>query len=214
MIVNRGTRAADSARAAPRIIIRTCPPCSRWTICAATPSPAPSSRRPRCRKCHHEARLRAGRSDPGAGPLPQDLTLRHRVADYRAGDLERRYPKLAIEEDFFVNYGSCRAAAPPDAPRQRTSLGPKAALEAGACGARVRARARRGAPADVDARFAARQDHQLVRRLLQRQARSCSDGMHYRGLLRVARREGGIRPLRGARGRRRRRADPEARLTR
>ena len=35
----------------------------------------------------------------------QDLTLRHRVLDYRAGDLERRYPRLPLEEDFFVNYG-------------------------------------------------------------------------------------------------------------
>jgi len=35
----------------------------------------------------------------------QDLTLRHRVKGYRAGDLERRYPRLALEEDFFVNFG-------------------------------------------------------------------------------------------------------------
>jgi uncharacterized protein len=35
----------------------------------------------------------------------QDLTLRHRVVDYRAGDLERRYPRLVIEEDLFINYG-------------------------------------------------------------------------------------------------------------
>jgi len=36
---------------------------------------------------------------------PQDLTLRHRVKDYCVGDLERRYVKLGIEEDFFVTYG-------------------------------------------------------------------------------------------------------------
>ncbi len=35
----------------------------------------------------------------------QDLILAHRVTDYRAGELERRYPRLAIEEAFFVNYG-------------------------------------------------------------------------------------------------------------
>src|SRR3546814_13856011 len=34
----------------------------------------------------------------------QDLTLRNRVAGYRAGDLERRYPRLALAEAFFVNY--------------------------------------------------------------------------------------------------------------
>src|SRR6266542_6609203 len=45
-------------------------------------------------------------ADPIRAPArAQDLTLRHRVANYRAGDLERRYPRLAIEEDFFVNYG-------------------------------------------------------------------------------------------------------------
>src|SRR5580698_8360751 len=45
-------------------------------------------------------------ADPIRAPArAQDLTLRHRVRDYRAGDLERRYPRLAIEEDFFVNYG-------------------------------------------------------------------------------------------------------------
>src|SRR3990167_5009938 len=45
-------------------------------------------------------------ADPIRAPArAQDLTLRHRVKDYRAGDLEARYPRLAIEEDFFVNYG-------------------------------------------------------------------------------------------------------------
>src|SRR5271155_3611009 len=45
-------------------------------------------------------------ADPIRAPArAQDLTLRHRVAGYRAGDLERRYPRLALEEDFFVNYG-------------------------------------------------------------------------------------------------------------
>src|ERR1041384_3524856 len=45
-------------------------------------------------------------ADPIRAPArAQDLTLRHRVIDYRAGDLERRYAKLPIEEDFFINYG-------------------------------------------------------------------------------------------------------------
>ena len=45
-------------------------------------------------------------ADPIRAPArAQDLTLRHRVTGYRAGDLERRYPQLGIEEDFFVNYG-------------------------------------------------------------------------------------------------------------
>src|SRR6202023_4263944 len=45
-------------------------------------------------------------ADPIRAPArAQDLTLRHRVTGYRAGDLERLYPKLGLEEDFFVNYG-------------------------------------------------------------------------------------------------------------
>src|SRR5216684_6244568 len=45
-------------------------------------------------------------ADPIRAPArAQDLTLRHRVKGYVAGDLERRYSKLGIEEDFFVTYG-------------------------------------------------------------------------------------------------------------
>jgi hypothetical protein len=31
--------------------------------------------------------------------------IAHRVKDYRVGELERRYPRLPIEEAFFINYG-------------------------------------------------------------------------------------------------------------
>src|ERR1700683_1176694 len=45
-------------------------------------------------------------ADPIRAPArAQDLILRHRVKDYRAGDLERMYAKLGIEEGFFVVYG-------------------------------------------------------------------------------------------------------------
>src|SRR3954465_12872455 len=51
-------------------------------------------------------RLGFVQADPIRAPArAQDLTLRHRVKNYRAGDLERRYPSLGIEEDFFINYG-------------------------------------------------------------------------------------------------------------
>src|SRR3954454_21333437 len=51
-------------------------------------------------------RLGFVQADPIRAPArAQDLILRHRVKDYRAGDLERRYTSLDIEEDFFVNYG-------------------------------------------------------------------------------------------------------------
>ena len=42
-------------------------------------------------------------ADPIRAPArAQDLILRHRVNHYRAGDLERRYTKLGIAEDFFI----------------------------------------------------------------------------------------------------------------
>jgi uncharacterized protein YcaQ len=51
-------------------------------------------------------RLRFVQADPIRSPArAQDLTLRHRVEGYQAGDLQRLYPGLDVEEDFFVNYG-------------------------------------------------------------------------------------------------------------
>src|SRR5260370_19509138 len=51
-------------------------------------------------------RLGFVQADPIRAPArAQDLILRHRVKDYRAGDLERRYRQLGIEEDFFLVYG-------------------------------------------------------------------------------------------------------------
>src|SRR4029450_11943563 len=45
-------------------------------------------------------------ADPIRAPArAQDLTMRHGVIDYRAGDLERHYAALGVEEDFFINYG-------------------------------------------------------------------------------------------------------------
>src|SRR6195256_67616 len=50
-------------------------------------------------------------ADPIRAPArAQDLILRHRVNDYRAGDLERHYTKLGIEEDFFITYGFVTSA--------------------------------------------------------------------------------------------------------
>jgi uncharacterized protein YcaQ len=51
-------------------------------------------------------RLGFVQADPIRAPArAQDLILRHRVKDYRVGDLERRYSKISVEEDFFVTYG-------------------------------------------------------------------------------------------------------------
>ena len=125
------------------------------------------------------ARLGFVQADPIRAPArAQDLTLRHRVADYRAGDLERRYAKLAIEEDFFVNYGflprTLHHLMHPRAPR--TEWTKARWTQAHAVLEFVRERG-------VVNWFggSSNASTQLL------------DGMHYRGLLRVARREGGIR---------------------
>jgi uncharacterized protein YcaQ len=52
------------------------------------------------------ARLGFVQADPIRAPArAQDLILSHRVRDYRVGELERRYLRLAIGEAFFINYG-------------------------------------------------------------------------------------------------------------
>lgn len=55
-----------------------------------------------------EAMSRLGfvQADPIRSPArAQDLILRHRVKNYRAGDLERSYPKLGLEECYLYAYG-------------------------------------------------------------------------------------------------------------
>jgi uncharacterized protein YcaQ len=133
-------------------------------------------------------------ADPIRAPArAQDLTLRHRVTGYRAGDLERRYPKLPLEEDFFVNYGYLpRAHHQLMHPRTaRTVWTPARAEQAAAVLAFIRGR---GVvhPREVDAHFA----HGKVTNWFGGSSNASTqllDVMHYRGLLRVARREGGTR---------------------
>src|SRR5271169_4146417 len=133
-------------------------------------------------------------ADPIRAPArAQDLTLRHRVTGYRAGDLERLYPKLPLEDDFFVNYGYLpRAHHQLMHPRTaRTVWTAARAEQAAAVLAFIRGR---GAahPREVDAHFA----HGKVTNWFGGSSNASTqllDVMHYRGLLRVARREGGTR---------------------
>ncbi|HLL10015.1 MAG TPA: crosslink repair DNA glycosylase YcaQ family protein [Rubrivivax sp.] len=139
-------------------------------------------------------RLGFVQADPIRAPArAQDLTLRHRVAGYRAGDLERRYHRLPIEEDFFVNYGFLpRATQALMHPRQPRTVWPKARwAQAHAVLEFVR---ERGVvhPRDVDAAF----NHGKVKNWFGGNSNASTqllDGMHYRGLVRIARREGGVR---------------------
>jgi uncharacterized protein YcaQ len=133
-------------------------------------------------------------ADPIRAPArAQDLTLRHRVAGYAAGDLERRYARLDVHEDFFVNYGFLSG------PVWR-SMHPRRNLAPWDVATRRRARAllafvaERGRvhPREVDAHFA----HGSVTNYWGGSSSATThllDGMHYRGLLRVVRRDNGIR---------------------
>ncbi len=133
-------------------------------------------------------------ADPIRAPArAQDLILRHRVVGYRAGDLERRYARLPIEEDALVNYGFLprgllalmhpRIAARVWAPSMK-----KKATE-------VLAFIRERGPTHprlVEAQFAHGRStnawggtgHATTQLL---------DGMHYRGMLRIRKRDNGTR---------------------
>jgi uncharacterized protein YcaQ len=139
-------------------------------------------------------RLGFVQADPLRAPArAQDLTLRHRVAGYRAGDLEARYAQLAVEEDFFVNYGFVqRHIHHLMHPRTPRTVWPASRLkQAQEVLAFVR---ERGIvrPAQVDAQF----DHGSVTNWFGGNSKASTqllEGMHYRGMLRVAQREGGQR---------------------
>jgi uncharacterized protein len=132
-------------------------------------------------------------ADPMRAPArAQDLILAQRVKNYRAGDLERRYPRLAIEEAFFVNYGFLPREAldllhPRPAPR---SWDKKMNARADEVLAFVR---QQGAthPKDVQMHF----DHGRIERWGgdQNVSKYLLEGLHHRGFLRVVRRDSGAR---------------------
>ena len=135
-------------------------------------------------------------ADPIRAPSrAQDLILRHRVKDYHDGDLERRYPKLAIEEDALHNYGFLhrdlqallhprRIARPSRVERSHPGL-----LEPVLAFVRARGVAH---PRDLD-------QHHGGKSLTNYWGGSSAaathalDMLHYRGELRVVRRDAGIR---------------------
>ena len=139
-------------------------------------------------------RLGFVQADPIRAPArAQDLTLRHRVAGYRAGDLERRYPELDVHEDFFVNYGFVSRTVqglmhPRGGPRPWTAARGRhvrALLDFVRANGQVHPRA-------VDEHFA----HGTVTNYWGGSSSATThllEAMHYRGLLRVARREAGVR---------------------
>lgn len=131
-------------------------------------------------------------ADPIRAPArAQDLTLRPRVKDYRAGDLERQYARLPIEEDVFVNYGFVTR-------RLHGLMHPRAGLSPTASNKRAAALLafvrERGTvhPRDVDAHFA----HGRVTNYWGGSSSATThmlEALHYKGALRVAGRDTGIR---------------------
>ena len=139
-------------------------------------------------------RLGFVQADPIRAPArAQDLTLRHRVVGYRAGDLERRYPRLPIEEDYFVNYGYLlrehHRLMHPRTPPKRWSRSRAARAQELLAFIREQGTAH---PRVVDRRFA----HGKILNWFGGATNATTrllDEMHYRGLLRVARRDSGTR---------------------
>src|SRR5258706_8828828 len=141
-------------------------------------------------------------ADPIRAPArAQDLILRHRVKNYHSGDLERRYATLDIEEDFFVIYGFVtRSLQALMHPRSDSRVPAEDVGQPWASAQKKRAEQllafvhKRGAvhPREVDEHFS----HGTVKNYWGGSSNATThllDAMHYRGLLRVARREGGIR---------------------
>lgn len=146
-------------------------------------------------------RLGFVQADPIRSPArAQDLTLRHRVSNYRVGDLERRYVKLGVEEDFFITYGfvtrSIQALMHPRSDTCDPAEGhlPWPAERMKHAQHLLEFVRERGEvhPREVDAHFS----HGTVKNYWGGSSNATTqmlDAMHYRGLLRVARRENGIR---------------------
>ena len=140
-------------------------------------------------------------ADPIRAPArAQDLMLRHRVKDYRVGDLERRYAKLGVEEDFFVTYGfvtrSLQALMHPrsDACVPAEGRGPWPSARRKRAQLLLEFIRERGEvhPREVDDHFA----HGTVKNYWGGSSNATThllDAMHYRGMLRVVRRDSGIR---------------------
>jgi hypothetical protein len=136
-------------------------------------------------------RLGFVQADPIRAPArAQDLTLRHRVDGYLAGDLERRYAELEIEEDVFINYGFL--------PRRHLALMHPRKKPWDATSKKRAARLlaivkERGEVHPRDLEHLAMGTVKNYWGGSSNAATFLLDAMHYRGMLRVARREAGIR---------------------
>ena len=134
-------------------------------------------------------RLGFVQADPIRSPArAQDLILRHRVRNYKAGDLEARYSKLKLEEDYLYAYGFVTHALSNilhPRPRMRLTTSEMRLFEV------VSAR-RKIHPRDLDAYFE-REREVNAWGSYSKATTAILQSLHYRGVLRVAGRENGIR---------------------
>jgi uncharacterized protein YcaQ len=133
-------------------------------------------------------------ADPIRSPArAQDLILRQRVENYRAGDLERRYARLGLEEDFLYAYGFM----PKEIARllhPRPELDGRQHRPTGLAADVLAFVHERGAthPQDLVAHFGKNRAENNWGGFSQATTRALQS-LHYYGLLRVARRRDGIR---------------------
>jgi uncharacterized protein len=145
-------------------------------------------------------RLGFVQADPIRSPArAQDLILRHRVQGYRAGDLEQQYASLDVEEDYLYAYGFLSKPVWQLLHPRKTP--PLRALEKKVLETVTRL---------GEAHPRALEAHLGKRRVVNawggysKATTHALEWLHWRGLLRIARRENGIRvyhPLDFAQGR-------------
>lgn len=135
-------------------------------------------------------------ADPIRAPArAQDLILRHRVTNYRAGDLERGFGRLALEEDYLYAYGFLprttahllhprHDATAPDGRHVPTGLAAEVLAFV--------AEKRLAHPADLEASFGRERTVNGWGGMSKATTRALHILQHH-GLLRVARRQEGIR---------------------
>jgi uncharacterized protein YcaQ len=143
-------------------------------------------------------RLGFVQADPIRSPArAQDLILRHRVKDYRAGDLEQQYARLGLEEDLLYAYGFMPTATwqllhPRGAhPKYWNGYGTKiTAAEQRVLEFALERQCLH--PRDLETEFGRKRQMNAWGGQSKATTRTL-EALHYRGLLRVVRRENGIR---------------------
>jgi uncharacterized protein YcaQ len=128
-------------------------------------------------------------ADPIRAPArAQDLILRQRVNGYRAGDLERKYESLDVEEDYLYAYGFLpRENWQLLHPRHAVGLSKDEKLL-------LKLAAQHGElhPRDLESHFGKERTVNAWGGYSKASTRLLED-LHYRGLLRISRRQDGIK---------------------